>query len=63
MRRFLQDENGQAIVEYLLMLSVAMTFVGIIVPGMKKLLRPLWTFYIRSITAACPSGCQSDYRL
>jgi hypothetical protein len=48
--------QGQALVEYLLMLSVAITLVVIIQQGLKTSVFHLWKSFTCDIVAACP-GC------
>ena len=57
MRKLLRDEGGQAIVEYVLALSVAISIVSIIATGFRKSLFKLWGFMTREIVAGCP-GCK-----
>lgn len=58
--RKLNDE-GQAVVEYILMLVVTVSVVSIIGLGFRKTLFKLWSTFSREIAAACP-GCPSDLR-
>jgi Flp pilus assembly pilin Flp len=51
------DDNGQAIVEYALMLSVAVGLVGLIAVGFRSSIIGLWKSFARDITSACPTGC------
>lgn len=54
-----RDEEGQAIVEYLLMVSVTVMSVGVLGFGFRKTLFRLWQTFAQDITAACP-GCPPD---
>lgn len=54
MRRFLSDEDGQAIVEYLLMLMVAISIVAILASGVRRIVLGLWQVMACEISAACP---------
>lgn len=54
-----RDEEGQAIVEYLLMVSVTVIAVGALGIGFRKTLFALWQAFAKDITAACP-GCPAD---
>ncbi len=47
---------GQALVEYLLMLSLAVILVVIIQKGLKSSVFKLWSSFTKDIVAACP-GC------
>jgi Flp pilus assembly pilin Flp len=49
-------ESGQAVVEYLLMVVVAISIVAVMGTSFRKTLIGIWGFYIRQISAACP-GC------
>jgi Flp pilus assembly pilin Flp len=53
---FLYDDQGQAVVEYILMISMALSVVTIIGVGFRKSLFKLWTLFAQEISAACP-GC------
>lgn len=47
---------GQALIEYLLMLIVALSLVTVITGFFRKSTIALWGYYTRQISAACP-GC------
>ncbi len=51
-----QQISGQALVEYVLMLLVAVSLVAIMTTAFRKTVIHLWGFYIQQISAACP-GC------
>ena len=55
MRKFWSDEDGQAILEYLLMLSVALSILIILSTGMRRSILVLWRYLYRRTAAACPS--------
>ncbi len=59
MRKALSNERGQAVIEYILMLTVAVSIVGIIGFGFRKSLFKLWGSFTQDIVAACP-GCPAD---
>jgi Flp pilus assembly pilin Flp len=59
LRKLLFDESGQAIVEYILTLSIAVGIVTIIAKGFRKALFDLWEEMTKQIAAACP-GCPAD---
>lgn len=50
------SDRGQALVEYLLMILLALSVVGILGFSFRKSIRRLWIFYIREVSAPCP-GC------
>lgn len=52
-------QSGQAMIEYILMLVVAISLVAVMASSFRKTLTNLWGFYIRQISAACP-GCQAN---
>jgi len=60
MRKFLNDflnrEDGQALVEYILALSIVITIVTILATGLRTSMYKVWEFYSRQVSAACP-GC------
>lgn len=53
----LNSPSGQAMVEYLVMLTVAVTLVASVGSSFRNALFGIWGFYTRSISAACPTGC------
>lgn len=54
--RFLHEEEGQALIEYVLALAVIITIVTLLATGFRKTLYQLWEFYSKQISAPCP-GC------
>jgi Flp pilus assembly pilin Flp len=56
---FIGDEEGQAVIEYILMLSVVVGMVSMIGFGFRKTLFKLWGSFTRDIAAGCP-GCPAD---
>ena len=60
--RLSRDEEGQAVVEYILMILMAVSVVTIIGVGFRKTLFKLWTLFAREISAGCP-GCPADPRV
>ena len=58
-------QGGQAIVEYLIMITVAIALVSVFGSGMRNALGRLWSYYTQSVSAGCPTGCPSEtkYRL
>lgn len=57
--RLRKDENGQAIVEYVLTLATIVTIVLIIGTGFRRSLFVLWETIAKEVAAACP-GCPAD---
>jgi hypothetical protein len=54
-------ERGQATVEYILMLGMAVSVISVFTVGMRRTTVTLWSTFIREIAAACP-GCPADDR-
>jgi hypothetical protein len=54
-KSLLLDQEGQAIIEYVLMLSLAITFIGLLATGFKQPLQSLWHLFAQEITAPCPA--------
>ena len=59
MRRFLKDESGQAIIEFMLLLLVTVGIMATLKTSLKNLTVKFWTFLAKRISAPCP-GCRSD---
>jgi Flp pilus assembly pilin Flp len=57
--RFMKDEGGQAIVEYILTLVIAVGVVGSMTAILRKSLFGIWQLFSKEITAACP-GCPAN---
>lgn len=55
MRRFLQDESGQAIIEFFLLLLATVMIVGTLKTSLTALTKKLWVFFARKIAAPCPA--------
>lgn len=49
------EENGQALVEYVLMLAVSLSIVAAIGYGFKNALVKLWGIYHKEISSPCPA--------
>lgn len=60
LRRSLEDlireEDGQAVLEYILMLSIAVLVIGSFATGLRKVLVQIWERMAQDIAAPCP-GC------
>jgi len=56
------DQRGQTIVEFILVLVIAISVVAILGKGLRSTLYGIWTFYSREISAACP-GCPPDEKV
>jgi hypothetical protein len=50
-------EQGQAVVEYILMLVLAVSIVTILAYGFRKSIMSLWVTLSREVAAACPRDC------
>ena len=51
------SEEGQAVVEYILMLAVSISIVAGISVSFRNAILALWSYYTQQITAACPTNC------
>ena len=58
-KKHIIDDRGQAVVEYLLGLVIAVSLVAGIAGVLRSSLFGLWQNFSREITAACP-GCPAD---
>jgi Flp pilus assembly pilin Flp len=56
MKEVSRNESGQAVVEYILAVLVAMAIVGAITGAFRKSVVKTWSFMTRQVAAACP-GC------
>ena len=59
MRKPSYNQSGQAVIEYVLMLLMALSIVSIIGIGFRKSLYRIWQSFAQDISAACP-GCPPD---
>jgi Flp pilus assembly pilin Flp len=59
LRRLLRDQGGQATLEYVLGLAMAISVVSVIGIGFRRSILALWEMISREVTAACP-GCPAD---
>ena len=59
LQAMLREDDGQAIVEYVLALSIVMFLVTIMATGLRNSLLKLWVSYSKQIAAPCP-GCKAD---
>jgi uncharacterized protein (UPF0333 family) len=50
----MQDQKGQAVLEYLLMISVAITMVIVINTGFRRIVNFIWQQVSCEVAAACP---------
>lgn len=57
------SQEGQTIIEFILMVVVALALVGIISRSFRQGVIKVWGYYIQQVTGACPNGCPTDYRL
>lgn len=56
LHQLLKAEDGQAMLEYILMLSVAVIVIGAFASGLRKVLIEIWERMAQDIAAPCP-GC------
>lgn len=52
----LENDRGQAVVEYVLMLAIVVAMIGVMSTGFRRALISLWGKMARDISAPCP-GC------
>ncbi len=60
-QRLQDDDSGQATVEYVLMLGMAVSVISIFTVSVRKTTFKLWATFTREIAAACPV-CPTDSR-
>lgn len=58
MKRLWGDEQGQALVEYILILSAVVLVIGIFARGMRQTIVGVWKRWNLEIAAPCP-GCKA----
>lgn len=51
-------QGGQALVEYVIMVSISIMLVLILQKGFRQGVGQLWAYYARNIAAGCPGQCQ-----
>jgi Flp pilus assembly pilin Flp len=59
MRKLLNNESGQAVVEYVLILAMVVSVTTAMAIGFRKSLFAFWTLLTKEVSAACP-GCPAD---
>ncbi len=59
---FLVNEDGQAIVEYILTVFLAVVFVGILASGFRASILKLWELIAKEVSSAC-IGCPADPKI
>ncbi len=59
MRKTKTSQEGQAVVEYVLMLLMGVFLVTILTGGFKRVLYTSWTRIAKEVSAGCPT-CQAD---
>jgi Flp pilus assembly pilin Flp len=55
MRKLFRDESGQAMVEYIIGLVMAVAFVSALAIGFRRITKGMWLKLTHEIAAACPS--------
>lgn len=55
LRNFVNDESGQAIVEFFLLLLVIVLIVGGMKNSLRTLTAKLWQYMAKKIAAPCPA--------
>lgn len=54
-KRFIDDESGQAIMEFFLLMLAVVAIVGTLKTTLKTVTVKLWGFFGRKIAAPCPA--------
>lgn len=54
---FIRDEDGQTMVEFALMIMIAVTLVSVMNRIFRSAIKKMWIGLSKEIAAACPSGC------
>jgi hypothetical protein len=57
MKEVKNNSEGQAVVEYILMLVMVMSVVAVMAIGFRKSILSLWETFSREVSAACPRDC------
>jgi len=55
-----QNQEGQSLVEYVILLVVALSIVAIIGAGFRRTIFNLWLFYTKKVAPGCSDGCEAD---
>jgi len=63
MGRLAKDEEGQAFVEYMLMILVALGIVTAIAQGFRGSIMKFWRQMAKEVSAACPTCPTKDPQL
>lgn len=58
-KKLFKSESGQATLEYVLALGMAIFFASLFASALRGSLFKLWGYYTRNIVAGCP-GCTYD---
>jgi Flp pilus assembly pilin Flp len=56
----MRNEEGQAVVEYILMLVLVVSIVGIIAVSFKRSILVMWGSFTQDVAAACPHDCPKN---
>lgn len=62
-RRSFRKQEGQVLVEYLLMLSLAVALLVTVQLSFKRSVFSIWKKFSAEVSAACPKGCLPDGRI
>jgi Flp pilus assembly pilin Flp len=55
LEKFIRNEDGQAVVEYVLLLVAVVSVIGVLKTGIRKITAMFWLFMARRIAAPCPA--------
>lgn len=53
-------QQGQALVEYIIMLAVGIALTIALQKGLRSTTGTIWAYYAQTIAAGCPGQCQKD---
>ncbi len=54
------SQDGQAVLEYVLMLTMIMSVVTILAVGFRKSIYSVWDMISHDVSAACPKDCPNS---
>ena len=54
-KRFIQEESGQAVLEFILLLLAVVAITGSLKMMLKQMTAKMWSFMAKKIAAPCPS--------
>lgn len=58
-----EANEGQALVEYLIMVAISIALVLVLQSGFRSGVGKLWSYYAQNIAAGCPGACKPTTNL